>query len=152
MGRLHDRGAGRRRDDDRDPRGDGRARRPVLAATPEGAGAAALAADDARRDRRLQAALGCRQIPIQLSGEGYPPDLETLVKGVQLVGKVDKKEKFLRRIPIDPMTGKNEWGMRAYQDENDSFAWGGRERLRRLLAFGRPGLGRLVLQGMVMDA
>ena len=64
-------------------------------------------------------------IPIQLSGEGYPPDLETLVKGVQLVGKVDKKEKFLRRIPIDPMTGKNEWGMRAYQDENDSFAWGG---------------------------
>lgn len=64
-------------------------------------------------------------IPIQLGGEGYPPDLETLVKGVQLVGKVDKKEKFLRRIPIDPMTGKAEWGMRAYQDDNDSFAWGG---------------------------
>ncbi len=46
-------------------------------------------------------------IPLQLGGEGYPPDLETLVKGVQLVGQVDKKQKFLRRIPIDPMTGKN---------------------------------------------
>src|SRR4029453_2062216 len=64
-------------------------------------------------------------VPFQLGGEGFPPDLETLVKGVNLVGKVDKKEKFLRRIPIDPMTGKTEWGMRAYQDENDSFAWGG---------------------------
>jgi general secretion pathway protein G len=64
-------------------------------------------------------------IPIALGGEGYPPDLETLVKGVNLVGKVDKKEKFLRRIPVDPMTGKAEWGQRAYQDESDSFAWGG---------------------------
>jgi general secretion pathway protein G len=64
-------------------------------------------------------------IPIQLSGEGYPPDLETLVKGVTLVGKLDKKEKFLRRIPIDPMTSKPEWGMRSYQDEHDSFSWGG---------------------------
>jgi general secretion pathway protein G len=65
------------------------------------------------------------QIPIQLGGEGYPPDLETLVKGVALVGKVDKKQKFLRRIPIDPMTGASEWGLRSYQDEHDSFAWGG---------------------------
>ncbi len=64
-------------------------------------------------------------IPIQLGGEGYPPDLETLVKGVSLVGKVDKKQKFLRRIPIDPMTGTSEWGLRSYQDEHDSFAWGG---------------------------
>ena len=64
-------------------------------------------------------------IPIKLDGEGYPPDLETLVKGVNLVGKVDKKQKFLRRIPIDPMTGKPEWGLRSYQDEYDSFAWGG---------------------------
>lgn len=64
-------------------------------------------------------------IPIQLGGEGYPPDLETLVKGVALVGKIDKKEKFLRRIPIDPMTSKPEWGMRSYQDEHDSFSWGG---------------------------
>jgi general secretion pathway protein G len=64
-------------------------------------------------------------IPLQLGGEGYPPDLETLVKGVELVGQIKKKEKFLRRIPIDPMTGKNEWGLRSYQDEPDSFAWGG---------------------------
>jgi general secretion pathway protein G len=64
-------------------------------------------------------------IPIKLGGEGYPPDLETLVKGVDLVGRIDKKEKFLRRIPIDPMTGKAEWGLRSYQDEHDSFAWGG---------------------------
>jgi len=65
------------------------------------------------------------QIPVQLGGEGYPPDMETLVKGVDLVGKIDRKQKFLRRIPIDPMTGKTEWGLRSYQDEYDSFAWGG---------------------------
>jgi len=65
------------------------------------------------------------QIPLQIGGEGYPPDLDTLVKGVTLVGQLDKKQKFLRRIPIDPMTGKTEWGLRSYQDEHDSFAWGG---------------------------
>ena len=64
-------------------------------------------------------------IPPKIGAEGYPPDLETLVKGVQLVGQIDKKQKFLRRIPIDPMTGKEEWGLRSYQDEYDSFAWGG---------------------------
>ena len=65
------------------------------------------------------------QIQIQLGGEGYPPDLDTLVKGVTFVGKLDKKQKFLRRIPIDPMTGTTEWGLRSVQDEFDSFAWGG---------------------------
>jgi general secretion pathway protein G len=65
------------------------------------------------------------QIALQLGGEGYPPDLETLVKGVSLIGQVDKKQKFIRRIPMDPMTGKAEWGLRSYQDEPDSFAWGG---------------------------
>ena len=65
------------------------------------------------------------QIPLQIGGEGYPPDLDTLVKGVALVGQLDKKQKFLRRIPIDPMTGKTEWGLRSFQDEHDSFAWGG---------------------------
>jgi general secretion pathway protein G len=64
-------------------------------------------------------------IPMQIGGEGYPPDLDTLVKGVNLVGQLDKKQKFLRRIPIDPMTGKDEWGLRSYQDEPDSFSWGG---------------------------
>ncbi len=54
--------------------------------------------------------------------EGYPPDLETLVKGVDANGK---KLKFLRKIPIDPMTGDTEWGMRSMQDDPDSTSWGG---------------------------
>ena len=57
--------------------------------------------------------------------EGYPPDLKTLVDGVSLVGQLDKKQKFLRRIPTDPMTKKAEWGMRSFQDDPDTFAWGG---------------------------
>jgi general secretion pathway protein G len=64
-------------------------------------------------------------IPLKLGGEGYPPDLDTLVKGVDLAGQVNKKQKFLRRIPEDPMTKKAEWGQRSYQDEPDSVAWGG---------------------------
>jgi general secretion pathway protein G len=54
--------------------------------------------------------------------EGYPPDLETLVKGVDSNGK---KIKFLRRIPVDPMTGKDDWGLRSMQDESNSDSWGG---------------------------
>ncbi len=57
--------------------------------------------------------------------EGYPPELDTLVKGVDLVGQVNKKMKFLRKIPIDPMTKKAEWGLRSFQDEPDAFTWGG---------------------------
>jgi general secretion pathway protein G len=57
--------------------------------------------------------------------EGYPPDMDTLVKGVDLVGQVNKKMKFLRKIPIDPMTKKAEWGLRSFQDEPDAFTWGG---------------------------
>jgi general secretion pathway protein G len=64
-------------------------------------------------------------IPVQIGSEGYPPDLKTLVEGVTLVGQLDKKQKFLRRVPIDPMTKKAEWGMRSFQDDPDSFAWGG---------------------------
>ena len=64
-------------------------------------------------------------IPLEIGGEGYPPDMDTLVKGVTLVGQVTKKQRFLRRLPLDPMTGKAEWGLRSYQDEPDSFAWGG---------------------------
>jgi general secretion pathway protein G len=56
---------------------------------------------------------------------GYPLDLDTLVTGVDLIGQVNKKMKFLRKVPIDPMTKKAEWGLRSYQDEPDSFAWGG---------------------------
>jgi general secretion pathway protein G len=54
---------------------------------------------------------------------GYPPDLETLVKGVDL--QADKKFRFLRSIPTDPMTRSKEWGLRSMQDDPDSDSWGG---------------------------
>ena len=63
-------------------------------------------------------------IEVKVGSEGYPPDLETLVEGVSVVGQPVKR-KFLRRIPIDPMTGTKEWGLRSYQDEPDSDSWGG---------------------------
>src|SRR5579864_7483457 len=59
---------------------------------------------------------------IKLGSEGYPPDLDTLVKGVDVQGH---KIRFLRRIPIDPMTGNEDWGLRALQDDADSTSWGG---------------------------
>jgi general secretion pathway protein G len=62
---------------------------------------------------------------IKLGSEGYPEDLETLVEGVTEVGSLDHKLKYLRRIPIDPMTGKAEWGKRCYQDPPDSRSWCG---------------------------
>jgi len=58
---------------------------------------------------------------IKVGSEGYPPDLDTLVTGVDAAGK---KLKFLRRIPVDPMT-KKEWGLRSMQDDKDSDSWGG---------------------------
>ncbi|HYO12223.1 MAG TPA: type II secretion system protein [Thermoanaerobaculia bacterium] len=64
-------------------------------------------------------------IPVDLGSEGYPTELEVLVEGVDIVGQVDRKAKFLRRIPIDPMTGKDEWGLRSFQDEPDATSWGG---------------------------
>lgn len=66
-------------------------------------------------------------IPVDLGTQGYPAELEVLVEGVDVVGQVDKKAKFLRRIPIDPMTGEAEWGLRSYQDEPDSDSWGGED-------------------------
>jgi general secretion pathway protein G len=57
----------------------------------------------------------------KVGSEGYPPDLETLVKGEDVNGK---KLRFLRRIPIDPMTGSTEWGLRSMQDDPDSDSWG----------------------------
>ncbi len=56
---------------------------------------------------------------------GYPPDLQTLVDGVPLKGSANLKYKFLRRIPLDPMTGKADWGKRSMQDDPDSKSWGG---------------------------
>jgi general secretion pathway protein G len=66
------------------------------------------------------------QIRVEVGSEGYPPDLETLVKGVQLGASGDKKIRFLRKIPVDPMTGQADWGLRAVQDDADSTSWGGK--------------------------
>ena len=62
-------------------------------------------------------------IPITLGGEGYPDELENLVEGVEVVGQ-ETKIRFLRRIPIDPMT-HDEWVLRSYQDDVDATSWGG---------------------------
>src|SRR6202521_5092379 len=74
---------------------------------------------------RYKDAADRNQIRVEIGSEGYPPDLETLVKGVQL-GAADKKIRFLRKIPVDPMTGQKEWGLRAVQDDPDSTSWGGK--------------------------
>jgi general secretion pathway protein G len=66
-------------------------------------------------------------IPTESDTFGYPPDLQTLVDGVALKGSADLKYKFLRRIPIDPMTGKADWGKRSMQDDPDSRSWGGQD-------------------------
>jgi general secretion pathway protein G len=58
----------------------------------------------------------------KVGSENYPPDLETLVNGVDVNGK---KIKFLRRIPVDPMTGGTEWGLRSMQDDPQSDSFGG---------------------------
>ena len=63
---------------------------------------------------------------LKLGNEGYPPTLAVLVEGVRAAGDAtDRKLKFLRRIPIDPITGSKEWGMRSYQDGPDARTWGG---------------------------
>jgi general secretion pathway protein G len=65
---------------------------------------------------------------IRTGSEGYPPDLETLVVGVRSgEGATEKRLKFLRRIPVDPMTRSTEWGLRAYEDRPDSKSWGGQD-------------------------
>jgi general secretion pathway protein G len=61
-------------------------------------------------------------IQTKLGSDNYPPDMETLVKGVDVQGK---KIRFLRRIPMDPMTHSTEWGMRSEQDDPTSDSWGG---------------------------
>ena len=61
-------------------------------------------------------------IQTKVDSQNYPPDLETLVNGVDIQGK---KVKFLRRIPVDPFTNSTEWGMRSDQDDPKSQSWGG---------------------------
>lgn len=64
-------------------------------------------------------------IQLDVDQEGYPGEIEELIEGVEIVGQVDKKAKFLRRIPKDPFTAEREWGLRSYQDDFDSTVWGG---------------------------
>ncbi|MEM7049419.1 MAG: type II secretion system protein [Acidobacteriota bacterium] len=64
-------------------------------------------------------------IPIDLGTDGYPKELEVLIEGIEIVGQIDTQIRFLRRIPIDPMTGEEEWGLRSYQDDVDASSWGG---------------------------
>jgi general secretion pathway protein G len=66
-------------------------------------------------------------IKVELGTEGYPPDLETLVNPVQLAGAPDRRVRFLRKIPVDPMTGTTDWGLRSVQDDADSDTWGGQD-------------------------
>src|SRR6266481_2200374 len=66
------------------------------------------------------------KIRVEVGSEGYPPDLETLVKGVKLGAGDDKKIRFLRRIPVDPMTGQSDWGLRCVSDDPDSTSWCGK--------------------------
>src|ERR1700691_2676768 len=59
---------------------------------------------------------------IKVDSQGYPPDMDTLVKGVDVQGK---KVRYLRKVPVDPMTGNTDWGFRSMQDDPDSDSWGG---------------------------
>jgi general secretion pathway protein G len=64
---------------------------------------------------------------VQAGTENYPPDLDTLVNGVQLTGAQNVHMRFLREKPIDPMTGNSDWGLRSVQDDPDSTSWGGQD-------------------------
>jgi general secretion pathway protein G len=75
---------------------------------------------------RYKDAADHNQIKVEMGSEGYPPDLETLVKGVPLGSGSEKRIRFLRKIPVDPMTGQADWGLRAVQDDPDSRNWGGK--------------------------
>jgi general secretion pathway protein G len=70
-------------------------------------------------------------IPIEWKTQsGYPKNLEVLVEGfipANVVGTSAARRRFLRRMPIDPMTGTTEWGMRSYRDKPDSTSWGGED-------------------------
>lgn len=92
--------------------------------------------DELRRDLRemrdaidlYKDAADTNLVRVKVGSEGYPPDLESLVKGIEYgSGGASKKRRFLRRIPIDPMTGRAEWSLRAVQDDPDTTSWGGND-------------------------
>src|SRR5262249_33538042 len=101
-----------------------------------------LARNKVRREKERELHLAMREIrdaikrykdaadkgefgPLKVGTEGYPESLEILVDGVKIANQVDKKVKFLRRIPLDPMTNTRDWGKRSMQDDPKSTAWGG---------------------------
>ena len=63
--------------------------------------------------------------PPKIDSDNYPETLEQLVEGVKATGAVDKKIKYLRRIPKDPLTNSKDWGMRSTRDDPKALAWGG---------------------------
>jgi general secretion pathway protein G len=79
---------------------------------------------DRFKDAADQGMIG--SVDLKAGSENYPPDLESLVEGVRMANDASgKKLKFLRRIPIDPLTKSAEWGLRSYQDDPGSTTWGG---------------------------
>ena len=87
---------------------------------------------------------------IDPENQGYPPSLETLVEGVEPIDENSGSVlRFLRRIPIDPMTKSTDWGLRSYQDDPDATRWGGKQRLRRLHEVAGHSARRHSLPGMV---
>jgi general secretion pathway protein G len=101
-----------------------------------------LARSKVRRERERELRIALREIraaidkykdmsdlkqipPGSVDSDGYPESLEQLVEGVQLSGSVDKKVRFLRRIPKDPFTNSTDWGLRSTRDEPTSRSWGG---------------------------
>ena len=79
---------------------------------------------DKYKDAADQGLIG--SLDLKVGAENYPPDLQTLVDGVTAANDATgRKLKFLRRIPVDPMTHSTEWGLRSYQDKPDATRWGG---------------------------
>ena len=72
---------------------------------------------------KFDADLGKIEVPVDT--DGYPQSLDAMVDGVQWIGQAGKTLKYLRRVPLDPMTNTNDWGIRSYQDEPTSQSWGG---------------------------
>ena len=66
-------------------------------------------------------------IEVELGTDGYPSELAKLAEPLPVIGQIDKKIRFLRRIPLDPLTGKATWELRSYQDDPDESNWGGED-------------------------
>ncbi len=79
---------------------------------------------DHYKDAADQGLIG--SVDLKTGAEGYPPSLDVLVEGVRVANDASgRKLKFLRRVPVDPMTKSTEWGLRSYQDDAGATSWGG---------------------------